>query len=191
VAYFDWEQVNPFWSGRVAVRTTRPLATMLPALRAATHDANAELVLWNAQTMDKLLDAPLAQPRLSALLLSGFSLTALLLSGLGLYGVMAAGVRRQTHEIGVRVALGAMPGNIRRLVLGQVVGVVGIGVIAGLAGALATSRLLRSMLFDVSPIDPLTLAGTCILLLAVAMIAGYLPARRAARIDPVEALRAE
>lgn len=110
---------------------------------------------------------------------------------IGLYGIMATGVRRQTHEIGVRVALGAMPGNIRRLVVGQVVGVVGIGVIGGLGGALATSRLLRSLLFNVSPIDPLTLVGVCVLLLAVAMIAAYLPARRAARIDPVEALRAE
>ena len=117
---------------------------MLPALRAASHDVNPALVLWKTQTMDQLLDAPLAQPRLSALLLSGFSLVALLLSAIGLYGVMAAGVRRQTHDIGVRMALGAMPGDIRRLVLAQVFGLVGVGVIAGLAGALATSRLLRS-----------------------------------------------
>jgi ABC-type antimicrobial peptide transport system permease subunit len=141
--------------------------------------------------MDQLLDAPLAQPRLSALLLAGFSLVALLLSAIGLYGVMASGVRRQTHEIGVRVALGATPGDIRRLVLAQVFGVVVVGVIAGLAGALTASRLLRSMLFQVSPTDPLTLGGVCVLLLAVATVAGYLPARRAARIDPVEALRAE
>jgi ABC-type antimicrobial peptide transport system permease subunit len=84
-----------------------------------------------------------------------------------------------------------MPGKIRRLVLVQVSGLVGIGVVAGLAGALAGSHLLRSMLFRVSPIDPLTLAGVCVLLLMVATVAAYLPARRAARIDPVEALRAE
>ncbi len=191
VAYFVWEQLDNGFPGLLAVRTTRPLAAMLPVLRAASHDINPALVLWKAETMDRLLDTPLAQPRLSALLLSIFSLVALVLSAIGLYGVMAAGVRRQTHEIGVRVALGAMPGNIRRLVLGQVVGVVGIGAIAGIACALGASRLLRSMLFNVSPIDPLTLVGTCVLLLVVAMIAGYLPARRAARIDPVEALRAE
>ena len=178
------------WS-ELAVRTTRPLAAMLPVLRAALHDINPALVLWKTQTMDQLLDAPLAQPRLSALLLSGFSFVALLLSAIGLYGVMAAGVRRQTHDIGVRMALGAMPGTIRRLVLAQVVGLVGLGVIAGLGGALAVSHLLRSLLFQVSPIDPLTLAGVCVLLLAVATLAGYLPARRAARIDPVEALRTE
>jgi predicted permease len=191
VAYFVWEQVLTGGSALFAVRTTRPLAAMLPALRAASHDINPALVLWEAQTMDQLLDAPLAQPRLSALLLSGFSLAALLLSAIGLYGVVASGVRRQTHDIGVRVALGATPGNIRRLVLAQVFGLVGIGLIAGLAGALASARLLRSQLFHVSPIDPPTLAGTCVLLLAVATVAGYFPARRAARIDPVEALRTE
>jgi ABC-type antimicrobial peptide transport system permease subunit len=89
------------------------------------------------------------------------------------------------------MALGAMPGTIRRLVLSQVAGFVGVGVVAGLGGALATSRLVQSLLFQVSPIDPLTLAGVCVLLLAVATLAGYIPARRAARIDPVEALRAE
>jgi predicted permease len=191
VGYFVWEQVLTSFPGLVAVRTNRPLAAMLPAMRAASHEVNPALVLWNAQTMDQLLDAPLAQPRLSALLLAGFSLVALLLSAIGLYGVVASGVRRQTRDIGVRVALGAMPGNIRRLILAQVFGLVGVGVIAGLAAALIGSRMLRSMLFQVSPIDPLTLAGVCVLLLAIATVAGYLPARRAARIDPIEALRAE
>jgi len=191
VVYFAWDQAGSDFPEFVAVRTSRPLANMLPVLRASARDVSPALVVWKAQTMDQLLDAPLAQPRLSALLLSGFSLVALLLSGLGLYGVMAAGVRRQTREIGVRMALGALPHMIQRLVFAQVGGLVGVGVIAGLAGALATSRVLRSLLFDVSPTDPLTLAGVCVLLVAVATLAGYVPARRAARIDPVEALRAE
>jgi len=191
VVYFAWEQMAGGFPGFVAVRTTRPLAAMLPVLRDALREVDQGLLVWNARTMDQLLDAPLAQPRLSALLLSAFSLVALLLSAIGVYGVVAAGVRRQRHEIGVRMALGAMPGAIRRLVLTQTFSVVGIGVIVGLAGALAASRLLRSLLFQVSPIDPLTLAGVCVLLLAVAMLAGYLPARRAARIDPAEVLRAE
>jgi ABC-type antimicrobial peptide transport system permease subunit len=164
---------------------------MLPGLRAASHDVNPALVLWDARTMDEQLDVLLAQPRLSALLLSGLSLAALLLSVIGLYGIMASGVRAQTHEIGVRVALGATPGHVRRLVLVQVSTLLGISVTAGLAAASVSSRLLQSMLFQVSPTDPLTLAGVCVVLLSVAAVAGYLPARRAARIDPVEALRAE
>ena len=191
VAYFAWDQVGADFPDFVAVRTSRPLPAMLPLLRAASHEANPTIVLWKAQTMDQLLDAPLAQPRLSAMLLSGFSVVSLLLSAIGLYGVMSAGVRRQTREIGVRMALGAMPSAIRRLVFAQVSGLVGVGVIAGLAGALATSRLLQSLLFQVSSIDPMTLAGVSVLLVGVAMLAGYFPARRAARIDPVEALRAE
>jgi putative ABC transport system permease protein len=191
VAYFVWDQVLTSFPGLLAIRTERPLSEMLPALRAASYDSNPGLVVWQAQTMDQLLGAPLARPRLSALLLAGLSGVALLLSAVGLYGVVTSGVRRQTHDIGVRVALGAMPGDIRRLVFSQVLGLVGVGVIAGLAGALVASRLLQSMLFRVSPIDPLTLAGVCTLLLAVAAVAAYLPGRRAARIDPVEALRAE
>jgi predicted permease len=191
VVYFAWEQTDGGFPSLVAVRTTTPLAATLPVLRAASREINPALILWKMQTMDQLLDAPLAQPRLSALLVSGFSLAALLLSAVGLYGVVSAGVRRETHAIGVRMALGATPAIIRRRVLGQTFGLVGVGVIAGLLAALAASRLLQSLLFQVNAIDAPTLIGVCVLLMAVATFAGFLPARRAARIDPVEALRAE
>lgn len=191
VAYFDWEQVEPFWTGWIAVRTTNSLAATLPALRAATHDANPNLVLWDAQTMDHLLDEPLAQPRLSALLLTGFGVIALLLSAIGLYGVMASAVRQQTRDIGVRVALGATPHDVRRLVLGDAMRVVGAGAVTGVVGAVVAGRLLASQLFGVSPIDPASIGAAAAALVAIGVAAAYVPARRAARIDPVEALRSE
>jgi putative ABC transport system permease protein len=141
--------------------------------------------------MDHLLDAPLAQPRLSALLLTGFSLVALLLSAIGLYGVMASTVRQQTRDIGVRVALGATPRDVRRLVLGDAVQVVGAGALTGVAGALVAGRLLASQLFGVSPVDPVSISVATAALLAIGVGAAYVPARRATRIDPVDALRSE
>jgi putative ABC transport system permease protein len=175
----------------VAVRTAGPPEAMLPSIRRALAEVEPRLGIWRYATMDDLLAEPLAQPRLNALLLSAFALAAMLLAAIGLYAMTALAVRQQTRELGVRMALGATPGNVRRLVLGHAFSVVGIGAAAGLAAALAASRVLRSMLFEISPTDPATLAGVCTLLLAVALIAAYLPARRATRIDPAEALRAE
>ena len=164
---------------------------MLPALRTATREANPDLTLFDAATMDQLLDQPLAQPRLSALLMSGFSVVALLLSGVGLYGVMSSAVRRQTRDIGVRVALGATPRHVRRLVLGEAIGVVGIGALIGIAGAIVAGRLLASQLFGVGPLDPASLVAASALLLVIGVCAAYFPARRAVQIDPMQALRTE
>jgi putative ABC transport system permease protein len=191
VVYFDWEQAAPFWNGYLAVRTTQPLATMLPAFRRATSEVNSRLSIWDSKTMDDLLGRPLAQPRLSALLLTAFGLVALLVSAIGLYGLMATAVRQQTRDIGVRVALGATSRDVRRLILGEAIWVVGLGAAAGLIIALVATRLLASQLFGVSPSDPRSLLGACGLLVATGIAAAYLPARRAARIDPIDALRAE
>jgi predicted permease len=191
VVYFDWEQAGPFWNGYLAVRTTQPLATMLPALRRTTSEFNSTLSIWDSKTMDDLLDRPLAQPRLSALLLTAFGLVALFVSAIGLYGLMTTAVRQQTRDIGVRVALGATPRDVRRLVLGEAIWVVGIGAGAGLVIAVVATRLLASQLFGVSPSDPRALLGACVLLTVTGIAAAYLPARRAARIDPIDALRAE
>ena len=191
VVYFLWEQMDSFWNGNVAVRTTGSLTAMLPALRTATREANPDLTLFDAATMDQLLDQPLAQPRLSALLMSGFSVVALLLSGVGLYGVMSSAVRRQTRDIGVRVALGATPRHVRRLVLGEAIGVVGIGALIGIAGAIIAGRLLASQLFGVGPLDPASLVAASALLLVIGVCAAYFPARRAVQIDPMQALRTE
>ena len=191
VAYFQWEQRDPFCNGYLAVRSTPTLSALLPSFRAATREVNPNLVIWNAQTMDQLIDEPMAQPRLSAWLLSGFSAAALLLSVIGLYGVMATTVRQQTRDIGVRVALGATSSDIRRLVLGDAMRIVVSGAALGLVGALLSGRVLSSQLFGVAPIDVVSLAWATGVLIVVAAAAAYLPAHLAARTDPVTALRSE
>jgi predicted permease len=191
VAYFSWEQVGLGFPSLVAVRTTRPLPAILPALRAASRDVNQRLVVWKAQTMDQLLDAPLAQPRMSALLLTSFSGLALLLSALGLYGVISATVRQQTRNIAVRVALGATARDVYRLVLREAVWVLGLGGFAGLVTAVLSGQVLSAQLFQVRPLDPLSLGCAAALLVAIGLVAAMLPARRATRVDPITALRAE
>lgn len=191
VIYRDWEQADFFWTGRFAVRTAQPLAALLPALRRTASELDSGLSIWQSETMDELIDGPLTQPRLSALLLAAFGLVALLVSAIGLYGLMATAVRQQTRDIGVRVALGATSRDVRRLILGEALWVVAIGAAAGLVIAVLTTRLLASQLFGVTPNDPGSLFGACVLLVATGVAAAYLPAWHAARIDPIEALRAE
>jgi ABC-type antimicrobial peptide transport system permease subunit len=123
--------------------------------------------------------------------LSTFGLTALLLAAIGLYGVMASAVREQTRELGVRMALGASPERIRRDVLSGALAVGGAGALAGLAVAVVATRFLVTLLYGVSPVDPVTLLSVCGLLVVVTMVASYVPARRATRIDPALALRAD
>jgi putative ABC transport system permease protein len=191
VAYFDWEDDLTLRDWLIAVRTTGSLAAMLPSLRAAIRDVNPDLLIWDAQTMDDLLGTTLAQPRLSALLMTSFSLVALLLSTIGVYGVMSSSVRQQTHDIGIRLALGALARDVHRLVLGDALSVLGAGAAIGIVVALIAGRVLSSQLFGVSPIDPVSLALATTVLLAVGLGAAYLPSYRASRIDPVEVLRSE
>jgi putative ABC transport system permease protein len=188
--YLPYRQFPVFVIG-LAVRTVGPPDAILPAVRRAIGHVEPTIGVFRFSSMDNLLSALLAQPRLDTLLLSSFGVTALLLAAIGLYAITATAVRQQTHELGVRIALGARSGRIRRLVLGQVFWVVGVGTAVGLVAALGASRLLRSMLFGVKPTDPLTLTGVCILLLIVSLVSAYLPARRATLIDPVQALRPE
>jgi putative ABC transport system permease protein len=140
---------------------------------------------------EEYLTRALARPRFNALLLSIFAGTALLLTGIGIYGVMAYSVSQRTSEIGVRIALGAGKSSIFRLVVGQAMTIVAISLVVGLIGALAATRLLNSLLFGVGASDPVTFIGIVLLVSAVAFIAAWLPARRATRVDPIIALRAE
>mgnify|MGYP001545936414 CR=1 FL=1 len=183
--------VQSFWQGYVALRSTTPLAALLPALATAGHDVDPTLELNAPRTMDDILATPLAQPRVDTLLMSSFGLAALLLAAIGLFGVMAALVRDRTRELGIRIALGETPERVRREVLARAATIAGIGLGAGFVVALATSRLLTSLLFQVSPTDPLALGAACVVLCVVAALAAYVPARRATAIDPVQALRAE
>lgn len=187
--YVPWRQ--SYWQGQYAIRTTGELANVLPALRRATREVNPVLTLWGADTMDELLAAPLAQPRLSAVLLAGFALVSLLLAAIGLYGVMAAAVRQSTRELGVRAALGASPDRLRREILGHAFGLAVAGTLVGLATALVAARLLTTLLYEVSPADPVALVGAAVVLLLVALVAAYVPARHATRVDPVQALRSD
>ena len=143
------------------------------------------------RTLDAVLGENSARQRFSAMLLAGFSLSALVLAAVGIYGMLAYAVAQRTREIGVRVALGADPGRIVTLVAGAGAGIVGGGAIAGIAGAMALTRLIESLLYGVGPRDPWTFAGAAGILLGIALLAAYLPARRAARLDPMEALRTE
>ncbi len=187
--FVPWRQLMTF--GTFALRTRGSFAPVLPRIRAVVRQLEPEWSIERAGTLDDYLAEPLAQPRLSTLLLSVFGVVALFLAAIGLYGVMASAVRERTRDLGVRMALGASPDRLPREVVTDALRVTGVGAVAGLALALLATRSLRALLFEVSPWDPLTLLGVCVLLLAVAVLAAYLPARRATRVDPVEALRAE
>lgn len=180
-----------FWQGYFAIRTTESPAALAPMLRTAVAEVAPTTQLYDVRSMDDVLAPSLAEPRLGTMLMTSFGVVALLLAAIGLYGVMASLVRDQTREIGIRIALGASVGRVRAEVLRRAGVVIGVGAIAGLAGALATSRVLSALLFQVSPSDPASLGGACLVLLLVGGLAAYVPARRATRIDPVQALRAE
>ena len=147
--------------------------------------------LTSIRVFDEYISRSLARPRFNALLLTIFAGVALLLTAIGIYGVMAYSVAQRTNEIGIRMALGAAQSSIFRLVVGQAMTLVGISIAIGIVGAFAATRLLSSLLFGVSVWDPLTFGSIVVLIAAVAFLAAWLPARRAARVNPIIALRAE
>jgi putative ABC transport system permease protein len=169
----------------VAVRTAGDPAAFAPVLRQAIRDLDPGLPIFNAATLDTIVADATAQNRTTAGLLGTFSLVALGLAALGLYGVISYSVSRRTHEIGVRMALGAQRSDILRLVVGQGLRLTLVGLALGLVAAFGLTRFLSGLLFGVSPTDPITFAGISLVLAGVAALACYLPARRASGVDPM------
>ena len=173
------------------LRTARPPSDVIAELRAKVSGIDPAIALFDTGTLADAVSSSFDRRRAVMWLLVAFAGLALFLSAIGIYGVLAYDVTQRTREIGVRGALGATAGQVVGLILRQGLWKAGIGVAAGLLGALILSRFMTSLLFNVRPIDPLAYSGVALVLIAVAMVASYLPARRAARIDPVVALRVE
>src|SRR5262245_57710359 len=178
-------------AGTILLRSFADPASAATAVHRAVRELDPQVQALNFRTMNEMVDRSLMQERFVAQLAVFFSLFALLLASIGLYGVMSYATARRTREIGIRMALGARAPDVIRLVLGETMLLVGAGVVIGLCMAFAATRLVSSLLFDLSPTDPLTIALAALLMLAVATLAGYMPARRAARVDPMVALHDE
>ncbi len=180
------------WPGvALLVRTQGEPVSVAQAARAALAEVDPEVPVTAVETMDQVVDDSLMQTRLRTWLISGFAAVALLIAALGIYALISFLVAQATHDLGVRMALGADRGDVLRLVLGRAMVLTAWGLGVGVAGALVCTRILSSLLFQVQPSDPLTLAAVSALLALVALVAGLIPALRASRIDPVVALRAE
>jgi predicted permease len=182
----------PFNIMSLVVRTsTSDPAALTTAIRKELAAMDSSIPLTSIRVFDEYISRSLARPRFNALLLSIFAGIALVLTGIGIYGVMAYSVAQRTSEIGIRIALGAAQSSIFRLIVGQAMTLVTVSVVIGLVGALAATRLLNSLLYGVGASDPFTFVAIVLLVSIVAFLAAWLPARRAARVDPVVALRAE
>jgi len=190
--YFPLRQsFFPYVPMNLAIRTSGPPARLVPAIRRAIAESSAGVALASAVPFDAFLERPLAQPRLNALLLVVFAAAAAALAAVGLFGVVTTMVRQRTRELGVRLALGATPPQLSRLVMRRGLGIAVSGMAAGLIGALIANRLMANMLYEVSPADATTLAAVSGFLLCIAMIAAMIPARSTTRIEPLAALRGD
>jgi len=173
----------------LAVRTSGDPLRLANAVREAIWSVDRDQTITSVETMSAIVGGTVARPRLLASLLLLFGVMGLLLGALGIYGVLAFAVSQRRQEIGVRVALGAPPRSVLGLVVGQGMTLALVGVAAGVAGAFALTRVMAAVLYEVRATDPATFATVVVVLLGTALLASWLPARRALRIDPVQALR--
>jgi putative ABC transport system permease protein len=175
----------------LVLRTTATIDVIAAMARERVGRVDPDVRVMRVVPFADMLERPLARPRFNAFLLGVFAVVALLLAAVGLYAAMAAYVRQRDQEIAVRLALGATAGGVRRLVLTEAVRLAGFGAMIGLAGAMASTRLIRGLLYEVDPLDPLAIAGSAVLLVGVSAIASYLPARHATRVDATAMLRSQ
>ena len=189
--YLDYRQTGDWAGMEMVVRSTRPPQSLVPEVRAALAGYDPSLPTGEFYELEHLIDNAVAPRRLTTRLLGFFSALALTLAAIGLYGVIAYSVAQRTLEIGIRMAIGAQRRDVLGLVLLGGLRLVALGVVLGLAGALALTRLLQTFLFGVTAHDPFVFAGNAAILIAVATVACVLPAVRATRVNPIIALRAE
>ncbi|MEJ2078540.1 MAG: ABC transporter permease [Acidobacteriota bacterium] len=190
-AYFYPYSQNSQYGSTLAVRTSVEPESLIPSLRQVISGLDGEIPLFDVHTMNQRIDESLIARRSPMLLSIGFGIIALLLSGVGIYGVLAYSVNQRTREIGIRMALGSSAETIFKLILKQAIWILAVGFMAGLGGALALQRYVESLLYQVRPLDPIVMAAGVAVLAVVALAACTLPGLRAARIDPIDALRQE
>jgi putative ABC transport system permease protein len=182
---------NAYGAMTLAVRTHGDASGIVNSAVRVIREQDPDLAVADVKTMEDVLELSVAQRRLTMLLLAIFAGAALLLAAVGIYGVIAFGVTQRTQEIGIRMALGAPRGSVLRMIVGQAVSLTAIGIVIGGLGAFLLTRLMARLLFDVEPADPVTFLAVSAMLAIVAVVAGYVPGRRATRVDPVVALRSE
>jgi putative ABC transport system permease protein len=187
--YLPFQQL-PWGNMNLLVRTAVQPSSLISAVRAQISSVDPDQPVTNIQTVDQLMDNSRAQPRFTMLLLGVFSAAALALAVIGIYGVLSYSVTQRRQELGIRLALGAERGNILGLVVRQGLMLAGVGIAVGLVAALLLTRLMSSLLYKVGALDLTTFALTPLAFLVIALLASYLPALRATKVNPVEALRA-
>src|SRR2546423_3788066 len=188
--YFSFAQV-PFTGMTIVVKGNGDPNQLIAAARNQVRTLDSDQPIYNIRTMDEIRGESVAPQRLNLMLLSIFAGIAFMLAIVGIYGVMSYAVTQRTHEIGIRMAIGAQPRDVFRMIVGHGMLLTFVGIVAGLLGAFGLTRLMATMLFGVKPTDPATFAGVALLLTLVALIACYIPGRRATKVDPVDSLRYE